>query len=67
MRSYERNIAVNIWWDTFRNNELNLDVCDSPFDPDWALDRVEFVGFAGLDSSPAVIRWELSLYISACN
>ncbi|XP_067946178.1 uncharacterized protein [Watersipora subatra] len=56
VRSYDRNIAVNIWWDTFRNSELNLDVCDSAFDPDWSLNRVEFTGFQGLDGSPAIVR-----------
>lgn len=57
MRSYDRNIAVNIWWDTYKNGDIDLNKCDNEFDPHWTLDRVDLTGFAELETSPAVIRY----------
>ena len=56
VRSYDRNIAVNIWWNKNKNNDLDLDKCDAEFDPEWSLERVHLTGFNKLHSSPELIR-----------
>ena len=56
VRSYDRNIAVNVWWDAFKSKDLDLEKCDSEFDPEWSLERVHLTGFNDLEASPAMIR-----------
>lgn len=31
MRSYGRNIAVNIWWNYWKNNDFDLAACPDEF------------------------------------
>jgi len=56
VRSYNRNIAVNIWWNSFKNEAIDLEKCDKEFDPTLTLDNVVTTGMDGLESSPEIIR-----------
>ncbi|KAK3097177.1 hypothetical protein FSP39_007148 [Pinctada imbricata] len=45
VRSYGSNIAVNIWWNHFKNKDINLDLCNHQCNLDMTLGNVEFGGF----------------------
>ncbi len=56
MRSYDRNLAVNVWWDFHRNKEIDLDRCPTEADPLLTLDKVNFMSFGGLEGSVGIIK-----------
>lgn len=56
VRSYNRNLAVNIWWDHHRNSEIDVESCPTDMDPNFTLDKVNFVSFAELMSTISSIR-----------
>ncbi|XP_013416768.1 tRNA wybutosine-synthesizing protein 5 [Lingula anatina] len=46
VRSYNRNIAVNIWWNFHKNKKLDLSQCEGrEEDPAITLDKCQFSGF----------------------
>lgn len=56
VRSYNRNIAVNIWWDHHRNSEINLDKCPSEVDIGFTLAQANFVSFSELMNTISALR-----------
>ena len=56
MRSYNRNIAVNIWWDHYKNSEVNLDRCPKEVNVDFTLEKVEFSSFADVMNSISSLK-----------
>jgi len=56
VRSYNRNIAVNVWWDHHRNSEIDLENCPTELDLDLTLHKVNFISFSELMNSVNSIR-----------
>ena len=51
MRSYGRNIAVNVWWDHDRSLDMDLNVCkDVQFDTSLTMENIKLQGFGGEDN-----------------
>ncbi|CAG2214027.1 tRNA wybutosine-synthesizing protein 5-like isoform X1 [Mytilus edulis] len=47
VRSYDSNLAVNIWWDHFKNNDVNWNDCNAKCDPKLTFTKIKFHGFDG--------------------
>lgn len=46
VRSYGSNLAVNVWWDHFKNKDVNWDDCNVECDPFLTLMKISFNGFS---------------------
>ena len=58
VRSYGRNIAVNVWWDHYGSQRANLDGCLDAFDEDLTLNNVDFQSFSQYMNQPDALRWD---------
>ncbi len=56
VRSYNRNIAINIWWDHYRNRDVELDACPEHPDSPLTLASVSFQGFDDMEETLDGIR-----------
>lgn len=45
VRSYNSNIAVNVWWDHYKNKEVDWNNCNKECDPTVTFMRIQFNGF----------------------
>jgi lysine-specific demethylase 8 len=54
--SDDHSIAVSIWWNHYRNKELDLDHCPNDFDPNLTLDKVTFHGFESMNDDIEAMR-----------
>ena len=59
VRSYDRNIAVNVWWDSHKGSKVDTSQCPDKFDPGMTLDKVPFAGFGRIMLTPENIRFVL--------
>lgn len=57
VRSYGRNIAVNIWWDHHANKYINLNMCEPEEDLRLTMNNVNFIGFDTIINSPNLLRF----------
>ncbi len=75
MRSFGRSIAVNIWFDYFQNEHIDLSLCGTVQDNSQTMDKIELVGFGEVMNSPGQLRYldknhtakEVLMYIFASN
>ncbi|KAL5010674.1 hypothetical protein ScPMuIL_012979 [Solemya velum] len=63
VRSYNSNIAVNIWWNHHSSLNLDLTSCTSECDPDLTLEEVQFHGFGDLIGSLAAVRDQIEGFL----
>lgn len=55
VRSYNSNLAVNIWWDHHKTVDMDASLCPQKCDFDLTLDKVKYVGFgAALNSEESL-------------
>ena len=57
MRSDGRNLAVNIWWDNYKNRQLDIEACPKKFNANLTLDQVEFGGFENAHGETVELRF----------
>ena len=57
MRSYNSNIAVNLWWDHYKSQDIKLESCNTDCDNSLTLDLMEFHGFQKVSNSAEIIRF----------
>ncbi len=56
MRSFGRNIAVNIWWDHHNNEHIDLNKCETEEDVTLTMNNVDFIGFDAIANLPEQLR-----------
>ncbi|XP_064608195.1 bifunctional peptidase and arginyl-hydroxylase JMJD5-like [Liolophura sinensis] len=55
VRSYNSNLAVNIWWDHHKTADIDSSLCPQKCDYDLTLDKVNYIGFgAALNSEESL-------------
>ncbi|XP_041352546.1 uncharacterized protein LOC121371008 [Gigantopelta aegis] len=56
VRSYNSNIAVNLWWDHYKSQDIDIESCDTVCDNGLTLDQLDFHGFKKVVNSVGIIR-----------
>ena len=56
MRSFGRNIAVNLWFDHFKNKDVDVDKCPSAPKSEMTFEGLHFAGFDRLNEDPEAIK-----------
>ena len=56
MRSFGRNIAVNLWFDHFKNKDVDVDKCPTAPKSQMTFEGLHFTGFDRLNEDPEAIK-----------